>query len=123
MSRARVWTCQRVIAGVKCATKNPRTKRLCVTCRGPRPAPRTPKHAAVLKTMTYEQWVVIFGARCGICGRLPTARRRLDRDHDHRTGKPRGLLCARCNRALPSWVTPEWLRLAADYLERAARAE
>lgn len=58
------------------------------------------------------------GDRCAICGRLPSANRRLDRDHDHKTGAARGLLCARCNRALPSWITPDWLRAAAKYLER-----
>ena len=26
------------------------------------------------------------------------------------------MLCARCNRALPSFITPEWLRAAANYL-------
>lgn len=38
-------------------------------------------------------------------------------DHDHRTMIVRGLLCVRCNRNLPDWMTPEWLRAAADYLE------
>jgi hypothetical protein len=65
----------------------------------------------------YELWVKRFGSHCGICGRAPTVRRRLDRDHDHRTGVPRGLLCARCNRALPAWVTAAWLRAAATYLD------
>ena len=29
----------------------------------------------------------------------------------------RGLLCHRCNRALAGWITPDWLRAAAEYLE------
>ncbi|MBV9805190.1 MAG: hypothetical protein JO130_18475 [Solirubrobacterales bacterium] len=62
------------------------------------------------------------GDFCGACGRSPSATRKLDRDHAHTTPPvARGLLCARCNRALPSWVTPAWLRAAADYLERAER--
>ena len=61
----------------------------------------------------------MFGERCGICGKGPSATRRLDRDHDHKTGQPRGLLDHRCNRALPSWATPEWLEAAAAYLRRA----
>lgn len=68
--------------------------------------------------MPYERWVELFGELCGICGRKPSTKRRLDRDHDHATGEPRGLLCARCNRALPSWMTAKWLRLAVIYLER-----
>lgn len=115
---ARYWTCQRHAGGVKCGRRNPKVKRLCMSCGKPRPATRKPAHMAVLAD-AYDLWVARFGAACGICGRLPTARRRLDRDHDHRTGKARGLLCARCNRALPTWVTATWLRAAANYLDRA----
>lgn len=28
----------------------------------------------------------------------------------------RGLLCVRCNRTVPDWVTSDWLEAAADYL-------
>jgi hypothetical protein len=70
--------------------------------------------------MPYEEWVERFGEACGICGRGPGARR-LDRDHDHsRLDAPRGLLCHRCNRILQNWVTAEWLRAAAEYLDRAS---
>jgi hypothetical protein len=55
---------------------------------------------------------------CGICKRLPSPKRRFDIDHDHKDMFIRGLLCPRCNRALPSWITPQWLRAAAEYLER-----
>ena len=69
--------------------------------------------------VSYEEFIVLNrGELCGICGRPPGPTRRLDRDHDHKAGKPRGLLCARCNRALPSWMTPMWLTAAAAYLER-----
>jgi Recombination endonuclease VII len=62
--------------------------------------------------------VAAFGGACMICGNTP--KRGLDQDHDHRTGKTRGWLCHRCNRALPSWVTSEWLERAAAYLNRRA---
>jgi hypothetical protein len=69
----------------------------------------------------YQAFVSLNGGDfCAICKRKPSSRRRLDRDHCHATGKPRGLLCARCNRALPSWMTAPWLYAAAAYLERAA---
>ena len=66
----------------------------------------------------YEAWAAKYGEQCGVCKRPPGPTRRLDRDHDHRTGEPRGLLCHRCNRALPDWIDAEWLRAAAEYLER-----
>ncbi|MVU76009.1 hypothetical protein GPX89_01975 [Nocardia sp. ET3-3] len=40
-----------------------------------------------------EKWQ---SGRCAICGDSPT-RRGLVRDHDHRTGLIRGLLCYSCN--------------------------
>lgn len=119
---SRYWRCRRVTGGVACGTLNLAVKKKCYGCGKPRPAKRQPAHRAVLGEMAYEEWVRMFGGEvCGICGRQPSATRRLDRDHDHKTGKPRGLLCARCNRALPSWVDAQWLRRAAYYLERGAR--
>lgn len=109
MSRARTWTCR------KCRVQHPRTRQKC-PCGQRRPVRRTAAQKALAES--YELWTARFGSVCNICGKAPSARRRLDRDHDHRTGAGRGLLCARCNRALPNWVTTEWLRSAADYLER-----
>jgi hypothetical protein len=106
----RVWTCK------GCGQRHPRIKQKC-SCGRKRPARKTAAQKAL--TEDYTKWVERFGERCGICGRGPSSRRRLDRDHYHRSMRPRGLLCARCNRALPSWCTPEWLRAAAEYLERA----
>lgn len=76
---------------------------------------------AALK-LDYAVYVKLNGGDfCGVCGRKPSATRRLDRDHDHRTKEPRGLCCSRCNRALPVWVTVEWLEAAIRYLKRAER--
>lgn len=55
---------------------------------------------------------------CALCPSTPKTRR-LHVDHDHATGKVRGLLCHRCNRALPTWVTERWLYKAAAYMGRA----
>lgn len=65
--------------------------------------------------------------KCDICGvgigekGLCQAQRKraLDEDHDHATGLHRGFVCARANRLLWSWVTPEWLRAAATYLDKS----
>ena len=80
---------------------------------------RKPKHSEALK-LPYEVYVYVNGGSelCGICGR-PGKTRRLHRDHDHRTGIPRGLLCYRCNRTLAFYVTIEWLERAIVYLRNA----
>lgn len=38
------------------------------------------------------------GGKCFICQRATGKRRRLAVDHDHKTGRVRGLLCNPCNR-------------------------
>lgn len=78
-----------------------------------------PKHLALLRKARpfYESILQQQGGGCHICGRPPSPNRRLDTDHDHKRMFVRGLLCVRCNRALPAWITPKWLRAAADYLD------
>lgn len=111
------WVCKRQSAGRVCLTVNDGRKQRCQECGGIKPKRARPKHLVALE-QTYEQYVELNGGeRCGICHRPPVTRR-LDRDHCHKTGRPRGLLCPRCNRALPHWITSSWLRAAADYLER-----
>jgi hypothetical protein len=116
---ARVWTCQRRVNKVKCGQVNPRRLQICTKCGKRRPATKQPSHMAILKTVTYEQCVERWGEHCGICGApRPPSGRRLNRDHDHKTGELRGLLCTRCNRQLPDWVDADWLLLAHAYLVR-----
>ena len=64
----------------------------------------------------YDELLEAQGGGCAICGRPPSPRRRLDMDHDHKLMRLRGLLCPRCNRAIPSWMTPDWLKRAAEYV-------
>jgi hypothetical protein len=64
----------------------------------------------------YAALVAQRGEVCAICG-APPKTRKLHLDHDHKTGRVRGLLCYRCNRFLHSWMTPAWLRAAAAYVD------
>ena len=48
----------------------------------------------------YEQMLEDQNGGCYICGKKPEGKRALDIDHDHTTGKVRGLLCSNHNRAL-----------------------
>lgn len=45
----------------------------------------------------YDRMLKQQKGRCAICRRPPRTRR-LDVDHDHKTGRIRGLLCSNCNR-------------------------
>lgn len=56
--------------------------------------------------------------KCAICFKKAGSRR-LAIDHDHKTGKVRGLLCSKCNRALGYLNDDkELLRKAIIYLEK-----
>ena len=75
-------------------------------------------------SLTPEQVKNIFtsqGYRCGACGSTSCGRRtgHWCIDHDHKTGRVRGILCNGCNMALGhAKDNPATLRLLADYLER-----
>jgi hypothetical protein len=113
------WKCQRQSKGLKCGHVNENRRRKCVECGKPRPPRKRPDHLTVLQNTTYEECVELFGEECGICGALPKDGRRHHRDHEHVAfGAIRGILCFRCNSALRSYLTLEWLRQAVAYLER-----
>lgn len=69
----------------------------------------------------YEVMRIVQNYRCAICGKNEEAERygKLHIDHDHETGKVRGLLCTACNHGLGRFEdSPERLEIAADYLRR-----
>jgi ribosomal protein L19E len=73
---------------------------------------------------TYEQMYDAQKGRCGICDKPETSSRakKLAVDHCHETGKVRGLLCQRCNRALGLFKDNyRYLEEAVSYLRRKGR--
>ena len=65
----------------------------------------------------YQALLVSALGGCWVCGRLPT-KRRLHVEHDHKTGRIRGLVCWKCNVLLKQASdSPAILRYAAEYLE------
>lgn len=85
--------------------------------------PRKPKRARELGVTDaeYERMLAAQDGHCALCPSTPKTRR-LHVDHDHKTGRVRGLLCHRCNRGLPTWATRQWLTGAAVYVERGTDA-
>ncbi len=74
--------------------------------------------------ITVKQYDKLLADQCGmcaICAQRPK-RIRLAVDHDHVTGFVRGLLCARCNRALAAFKdSSSRLNLAAQYIRDSDR--
>lgn len=67
----------------------------------------------------YSAMVKAQGNLCAICGMPPKAGRVLDIDHNHKTGRIRGLLCSQCNKGIGHFSDDQnLLTLAAKYLER-----
>jgi len=66
----------------------------------------------------YDTMLGLQGGGCAICGSSNTARDSLAVDHDHDTGRVRGLLCSGCNTGLGMFGDDlERLRKALRYLE------
>ena len=53
-----------------------------------------------LTIQQYDTLLAEQGGGCAICGRKPRPDISLHVDHDHETGRLRGILCFRCNNAL-----------------------
>jgi hypothetical protein len=121
------WTCK------ECGTVNVRTRS--VTCKGcGKPTKRklpVPKHRAVLRSTDYGDFavlsVLIHGGEphsCGVCGKPKPAGRRWDRDHDHRTGRPRGIACGGnqgCNPMMLPYISTGVAAAICAALQREGR--
>jgi hypothetical protein len=107
---------------------------VCRACQAARAAVYAKTHAARIlelhRLRKYGLSRVAFSGlyaeqngRCAVCSRLLVPRgdqaRQPHVDHDHKSGKVRGLLCGSCNRGIGLFKDrPTTLRAAATYLER-----
>jgi len=65
----------------------------------------------------YNMFVVAQKGVCLICSKKCFRHKRLSIDHDHKTGKIRGLLCHKCNNGLGLFNdSPVLLKKAAEYV-------
>lgn len=72
----------------------------------------------------YDAMLEAHGGGCFICGRPPREDISLHVDHDHSTGRIRGILCFCCNNALADFQEdPFLLAKAAAYLGRQDHRE
>jgi hypothetical protein len=76
------------------------------------------KYGLDLTIAQYNKMLIEQEGRCSICGGN-RAKRKLAVDHDHKTGKIRGLICGVCNTLLGmADDDTELLQSAIEYLRR-----
>lgn len=70
-----------------------------------------------LSVEEYDRILESQNAGCAICGQSCSTGKGLAVDHDHETGRVRGLLCRRCNQGIGLFADDaEMLRRAGEYL-------
>lgn len=75
------------------------------------------RHTYDLTIEQYDAMVLAQNGMCAICQGPPPGKFPLVVDHDHDTGRIRGLLCNTCNSLMGRWGDdPEILMAAARYL-------
>lgn len=93
-----------------------------MTARKPKRKPRRAADLGIDDDL-YDFLLAAQNNGCALCGELPKRLKadgtpyRLHVDHNHRTGRVRGLLCWRCNKMLPTYVTSQWLDRAYTYVK------
>lgn len=68
-----------------------------------------------ISTAEYERMKEAQGGVCKMCGSPPGPTKCLAVDHDHATGRVRGLLCIRCNSQL-GWFEKIGYAVIAEYV-------
>lgn len=79
------------------------------------------KHTLKKYGLSLEDYEFMFADQNGVCAIClsPPLDRKLSVDHDHETGKVRGLLCDSCNTSLGGFLdSTETLERAINYLKK-----
>ena len=59
------------------------------------------------------------GGVCGLCGGMPNKRYEyFCVDHNHKTGKVRGLLCSKCNMYVGVYENKKFMKEVEDYVKK-----
>lgn len=66
----------------------------------------------------YRQRLEAQGGHCFLCPKKSDGGRRLSVDHNHATGKIRGILCDGCNRTIAILDNPDLFSKAIAYLDQ-----
>lgn len=96
----------------------------CSSCRQPR-APQlapSPRHWQSRYAITADERETLMQRQDGLCA-AGCGRAATDLDHDHESGRVRGILCGNCNKAEGLLKTAEQMRRLADYVEYWAASE
>jgi hypothetical protein len=115
------WVCR------KCKYRNPSIKRKCLDCGTLKAKKKVnPKSKPVDAYEHYRRVAeVLHGVhdeRCCVCGKPKQDGRKHDRDHDHRNGNPRGLVCPLDNMLMKfTQLDAARAKLIWQYLERAEK--
>ena len=119
-ARGHIWCmgCQAYLSPFKFgkyATERPPAR--CRKCRSTAAHNERVKAKYGITAEAYQQLLDYQGGACAICLR-PSRVRRLAVDHDHATGRVRGLLCRHCNYELLGWYKddPAAFSRAINYL-------
>lgn len=81
----------------------PKDGTTCKPCLNKRNKESHLKRTFGLTMQDYLDMLKQQGGVCAICGKLPKAGKRFAVDHDHRSGRIRGLLCYLCNYGIGMW--------------------
>jgi len=83
--------------------------KICRSCKNFKPSQEFYKCVGIREKQSY---------RCAICLTEQSSKKRLDIDHDHKSGEIGGLLCNQCNQLLGRALdNPKILEKASKYLQ------